>query len=545
MESDTTKKKHGGDGLLVTDARATADKAWRRLTRHEWAIVAIATAVLIITTLPRLAPGACFGDPGDVQVACATRGIMHPPGYAGYAAVGWLICKALPMMDAAYVVNLVCYTSVVVSLLLVCILLIRLGLHALMAAPLALSLALFPHVWSSITVPEIYGPSLVLLTTSIYLMVRYERLGRRRDLYLAAFVFGFLSINRIPAIMYTPGFVAALGAIEYRRARRGAALVKPAITAAVVALIPMLVTVGLFIQRDVPSTPYNYITNFQKAVGTIPEASEDLATRWERVHWEITGQQFAGTFGSTYKQAASRILWFRQQFALEEPLAFALALVLLVLGIVRLSTRSIAAGLIASWVVASVVVYLLVYRIFGQAADLLPLLVGVAIIFGGALSGIAPADTRRGALAMWLLFVGVCGYVGYRASVRPSDVEKYDGRRIIEEIDLADVPSGATIIAEFDVLGPLWYARCVLTPRVDVDLVMVRQCDPIPKWLEEKGTPVLAVYALLEDGTQRSHHKKVDPKRIHWTLRPYDQATWQEALGTIGTVPSDKVSGDR
>ncbi len=501
---------------------------WRPLTRFERIVLAAAMLVLIATALPRLAPGICRGDPGDMQVACATLGIMHPPGYLGYAAAGWVVCKLFFFVDPAYIVTLACFASMVGALALLAVLQVRLGLHVLIAASLAMALTLFQQTWLSMTVPEIYAPSLLLLAASIYLFVKYERLGRRRDLYTAAGLFGFLAINRPPALMYAAAFVMALIVLEYRSGKRGWPLLRPVGMTTLCALAPMVATVAMYMALDVPTTQYNYITQYLAGTGEIPGASTHLSTdlgeRWARVRWEMTGQQFRGTFGTTLVQAKSKLLWLRQRFDLEEPMACALTLCLLAIGTARLVRMSAAGAMLAMWVCLSVVAYVIVYRIYGQAADLLPLLVAGSLMVGAALSVLFPARSRRVTLVAALCFAGAAGWTGYHATVRASEVEKYDIRQMLVDVDLSAVAPGAAIVGNFDVLRPLWYARCVTHPRDDLSLVTLMTRDPIPEWLARSGAPI---YSLQYDGEgygQSAGLIRSGPGG-KWRLVPYHAAT--------------------
>lgn len=54
--------------------------AWPKLKGLDRLAVALALAVIGVVTIPRLPPGVCFSDSGDLQLASATLGIMHLPG---------------------------------------------------------------------------------------------------------------------------------------------------------------------------------------------------------------------------------------------------------------------------------------------------------------------------------------------------------------------------------------------------------------------------------------------------------------------------------
>ncbi len=91
-------------------------------------------AFIAVIGLRNLPPGVCLDDAGDLQCASATLGIAHPPGYVGDAAVGWVLCRVLPFVQPAYVVSLACLSRMVLAIVLLSLLLIRAGLHTLLAA---------------------------------------------------------------------------------------------------------------------------------------------------------------------------------------------------------------------------------------------------------------------------------------------------------------------------------------------------------------------------------------------------------------------------
>ena len=157
------------------DRKSREVPAWARLKHWERCVVALTAVVVVVTGVRHLPLGVCFGDAGDLQCACATLGIAHPPGYVGYAAVGWVLCQVLPFVDPAYVVSLACLACIVISVALLHLLLVRFGLHVLVAAAVALILLAHKQVWESVTAPEVYAPSLAGLLGAAYLLVKYGR----------------------------------------------------------------------------------------------------------------------------------------------------------------------------------------------------------------------------------------------------------------------------------------------------------------------------------------------------------------------------------
>ena len=78
---------------------------WPRLRRLDRMVIVAVVATVVGVTYPRLPPGICFGDSGGLQLAALTLGITHPPGYPGYATVGY-IASHIPGIDSVRAVTL-------------------------------------------------------------------------------------------------------------------------------------------------------------------------------------------------------------------------------------------------------------------------------------------------------------------------------------------------------------------------------------------------------------------------------------------------------
>ena len=102
MAADGRKQRDTDDtGHARNDDRKAG---WTRLTWSDRLAILIAVMVIAAVTVPRLPPGICYGDSGDLQTASATLGIAHPPGYAGYVTLGYLITR-IPGVDPACLVS--------------------------------------------------------------------------------------------------------------------------------------------------------------------------------------------------------------------------------------------------------------------------------------------------------------------------------------------------------------------------------------------------------------------------------------------------------
>lgn len=80
--------------------RHSTEASWQPLRRSDWIAASVAVVFVGALAWPHLPPSICFSDGGDLQLASVTLGIMHPPGYAGYTTLGWLVSR-IPGVDPA------------------------------------------------------------------------------------------------------------------------------------------------------------------------------------------------------------------------------------------------------------------------------------------------------------------------------------------------------------------------------------------------------------------------------------------------------------
>jgi hypothetical protein len=89
-----------------------------------WGVFATASAVLGFNA----GPGLWFHDSGAFALAVASGGVPHPPGAPTWTLPAWLVSQALPMLDPAFVSNLLCALYAAASLGLLTQLFLKAGL---------------------------------------------------------------------------------------------------------------------------------------------------------------------------------------------------------------------------------------------------------------------------------------------------------------------------------------------------------------------------------------------------------------------------------
>ena len=478
--------------------------AWPALRRSDlFAIIGLLVLVAVLT-IPRLPPGICFDDAGDLQLASATLGIEHPPGYAGYTTIGYLITR-FSTVDPAYVVSLACLACGLIALLGCVLIQIRLGADAWFACAIAALLVWHPRFWLNLRSPEVYMPTLAFTVVSAYLLLRYARVGRRRDLYLAALAFGVALGNRPPVLFVVPFFVIGWWFARQRWEttwRQGVASLS---LVAALALLPCVYSLVYIIVRDRPQACYNYIDDHNEVNHVLPESTDGLSAKLQRAYWHLSGQQFRVYMGDDWRGVVGKWRWIRSQLNYGGPVTDAVVFVYVTLGLeppagqwfasadVIMLVLLAAIGLyvafrrcrVSAWLLTGLIVHCLafvsVYRVHGQAADLLPFVFAGAVLMGVAGSTLFPMNgsIRRRAVAC-LLAVLTFALLVRDLPRRASGASGADAAPFVEAVDLATFPQQAVIIANWTKSVPLRYAQCVLHHRTDLHIITA---DPVA-WIQ-------------------------------------------------------------
>jgi len=164
-----------------------------------------------------LCPTVEYIDSGELALACKNLGIAHPTGYPLYTILGRLVSFIFPgrliiqmnMMSLAF-------TSLAAGFLFLCM--VRFGYTLkIKAASLnftAFAIALFgaltPIWWSQGTTNEVYSLNLLLVSISLYSLLRFIGDGAVRWLLLSAYVLGLSLTNHLSAIYILPAYLFLL-----------------------------------------------------------------------------------------------------------------------------------------------------------------------------------------------------------------------------------------------------------------------------------------------------------------------------------------------
>ena len=465
------------EGDDVSARTHLAEAAWKRLTWPQRFAILGTVAAIAGLTIPRLPPGLCFGDAGDLQVASATLGIAHPPGYVGYATLGHLLTRIV-CIDPAYVVSLACCGAGIAAIALCMLMQVRLGLSPWIAAATGLLLAAQSRVWTNLVGPEVYAPSLAFLAGAAYLLVKYARLGRRRDLWLGAVLFGVIVANRPPALFAAPFFGAAwwLAHRRWKQTRRVSHAT--GLIAAALLLLPAVYSAGYVWFRDTPTTPHNAIEHFTPMDVDLPPPA-GLRAKVERAVWLAGASPFHSLMGNDWSGVQSKLVWLYRDLKPSSSGALALMLILLLLGLVIAARRCRASGWVLVGMALSSVVFVCFYRLVGQAADVLPLLWVLAVLAGVGLSPLFPRDAglrRQLVAAVLLVVLGALTVSDVHPRARSSF--QRDATAYLTTLNLATFPPDAAVVtSDWDARLPICYAKYVQTGREDVSILSRREWE--------------------------------------------------------------------
>jgi len=462
---------------------------WPKLPWIDRLAVVGALAIAAVTTVPRLPPSICYNDFGDLQLASETFGIMHPTGYCGYVTLGYLITR-IPGVDPAYLVSLACLFSGIVALWLCILMQVRLGVNAWLASAMSLVLLAHPRVWSNLVAPEVYAPSLAFLVAAAYMLIRYARLGVRRDLLVAALLFGVGLANRPPILFTLPFFLIAWWLARRKWEASWRQWATSLSLAALCAALPVLYTLGFLWFRDRPDVPYNYIEQYNLQWKVLPDAKDGWKAKLERINWHVSGKQFRKYMGSSWPRLRSKLRWLRYELLPHElQPTLAIAFCTVVLGVVITYRRCRpSASLLLGMVIGSVV-FVCAYRVHGQSADVLPLLFAATVLGGVAASPLLGQQCGRVREFVAVAFLtAMCVVTVTDAPNRRHTGERADATSYVTELDMRTLPNNAVICTDWRAWPPLQYAQQVLTKRSDIHIINAdpRHCLTMSSGMEDR-----------------------------------------------------------
>ena len=509
---------------------------WAPLGKEVWLAVLATMALLAVTAFGFLPPGICRGDAGDLQLASATLGVMHPPGYPGFVTLGYLLTQVsgtgitgLPV-DPAYIVTLACYASGIVTLGLCVLMQVRLGVNPWVASALVLALTCHPRIWLNIIEPEVYAPAMALLAASTYVFMRYAMTGGRMSLYLAALLFGMTLANRPTVIWIAPFFCLAwwLARGRWDSSTKGwhnqlAGSWRVFARVALLAIVPGLYSLGFILVRDTPDATYNYIESYNAEFHELPESDAGWRAKGERLWWQISASEFQRYLVESPRDAWMRLRWLYLEFFLFRTVTFLgamfvtgpylvpMALVLAGVGGTLLYRRSRPALCLLIGMVLGNIGYICTYRIYGLAGDLSPLMFALTVTAGVAVSSLIPLGAKRGRRAVAVVLAVAAGSLMSLDAPRRVPTRPTDAIPFLNKVDMATLPQDAVICSIWPESTPLWYAQNFLTRRLDIEIINAGATNWYSRVAHQLHRPIFMTF-----NPPRFKGQDIEPYRNLW-----------------------------
>jgi hypothetical protein len=225
----------------------------RHLTVLTGVTVFVVAFLVYASTVP---PVQVFGDPGEYTFIPWILGIAHPPGYGFYTLLAALWQRLIPVGSVAFRTHLLASTAGALSATLVYLIVLRLieassprppspetgeggvaapsfskkraafrfreerpggdALHHLPALFAGLSLAAASDIWQHSIHTNAHIITLLLATTSIFLLVQWWSSGQDRWLYVFALIAGFSPPHHLLLVFAFPAYAIFIVLVQPR-----------------------------------------------------------------------------------------------------------------------------------------------------------------------------------------------------------------------------------------------------------------------------------------------------------------------------------------
>jgi hypothetical protein len=278
-------------------------------------------------------------------------GTAHPPGYPLYTMLNAAFVRVVPWGSVALRANLLSAVFAILTCLVAVLILIKLGVHPVLAASGATALGLIPQLWHFALVAEVYTLNILFLALVLACVVAYD--STRRPMWLRAglLIFALSFAHSTSQILLIPGLLL------YLAVRRPAWLFRPRELAR---LLPLGAAMALL--------PYAYLF-WRTAAGAplLDTRVTDLTSFWE----VISGARYSGwMFGVPLRMIISERL---PELWSDGVRQLGVALVVCAIGLLMLiMQRPLIAAVTGLWLICTAV-FVLSYAIGDWQTLLLPL----------------------------------------------------------------------------------------------------------------------------------------------------------------------------
>ncbi|HBC47805.1 MAG TPA: hypothetical protein DCZ43_12225 [candidate division Zixibacteria bacterium] len=241
-----------------------------------FALVVILSGTVYFVTL---CPTVEMIDSGELAMAAKNLGVAHPTGYPLYTLLG-RIFAILPIGSLIFRVNLLsllftAFASGFLYLLISEIITERSStfLEEGISAAAALFVAFSPVWWDQGTTNEVYSLNLLLISISIWSLIRFTKQESIRWLILSLYMLGLSMANHLSAVYLIPGFLYLIIITLRREKTNRSSIIYAAagfvFPASLYAILPIRASFKPFLNWGGVSDPYffyKHITGWQYRV---------------------------------------------------------------------------------------------------------------------------------------------------------------------------------------------------------------------------------------------------------------------------------------
>lgn len=432
-----------------------------------------------------LAPGLLPADSGEYQTTGAILGVAHPPGYAAYTLLSWLISR-IPFVSPTVAINFL--SALLAALTLVCVSrAVRAWTGSVFAGvSAALALGLSTTFWAQATTTNIrmfttFGVALALMgLAEAFSLSQRERAGVRAS-SLATFAFGLgLAVSHHGSTAFLAGTLALYFLIVYalqdwsvlRLMWAGGLPKRAGLPTLARQLWPL--AAGL-----IPFLSWGYFLFRTQAFGALENAGT-----WEGFLDQVFARDALGAVAAFATPELFpdrlRVLWVILNFQWHWLLLLGVAIGFVLLG---LGNWKLGFALLAAFVVHTF--FSITYAAPQTAEYLLPSYVLMAIGLGFAIAHPrthAPApQLTQATVILALVFQFSNNFPGYQAWAKDDSTGEFT-RAVLQQ-----APPNAVILANWHWATPLWYWQQVEGQRPDVSVryVFPRGLSYAQNWVDD------------------------------------------------------------
>lgn len=427
-------------------------------------------AFLCLYTLT-LSSGVLPADAGEYQLAGATLGVAHPPGYALYTLVSWLTTRWLFCLPPAQSINFLSALLAALTLVLLIRVTRRFTGSPLAGYGAAVALGISTTFWAQAVTANIRILAAFAVALALDRIGHYRRTRTPRALGWVALALG-LGVSHHGSLIF---MAAVLGL--YTLWLNPAALRRP--WPVLLGLLPFLAWLYFPLRADI-----------QPALGTLHGFLDQVLAR---------GFQGDMLYFATLKDLPDRLFVLRNvlSFEFNWPL-----LGLMALGGLAALYRDGQSGVALLAALAVHTFISITYRAPQTVEYLLPGYVLMAVLLGFAFaellrlpSRLSPRPTRSVVASSIVILVMLCLPLGSQfLSTAPSYfyLARDASTRDYAQAVLADAPPQALVLASWNWATPLWYLQRVehLRPDVEVRYVFPQGASLAQDWADEISASV-------------------------------------------------------